>query len=213
MNVLSKSVLVGSGVALGALLMSNMFASNNNPELQAAIQAQDYSQLSAEMQERISEDKFEKIAQKHLTHDQVKEAVDAGDYDLLPIEAQERMDEEKFQEQVDRLTTQKAVKAAIDAGDYDAFVEVAEGKILDKITSEEDFNELLAQKVDRDAMRQTVETAVANNDFDAFSDAVDAFDGNGDKPEQTDEQKQQKFDRLVEYYDENGELPHMKKKR
>lgn len=194
MKALQKSLLVVGGTVVGIAIAGGMFAYQDgrigqftpDESVKTAIQANDYSQLSTEAQAKITEDRFAKM--------------------------------------VDRQATKKAVQTAIEQADYNAFLQVADEKILDRVDSQEDFDELVTRHQARTAHREALETAVKNNDFAAFDAAIEshkatmeAIDDDDDRhhnrPELTDEQKQEKFQKLVEYYTENGELPpHLEKR-
>jgi adenylate kinase family enzyme len=188
--------------------------------MNAAIEANDYSLLTAEMQEKISEEKFDKISTKHALHDAVKTAIEAQDYSLVPEEAQERITQEKFEEIITNQAQKSAVRDAIEANDYQAFVEVADEKALERISSEADFDAAVAKNQERAANKEALETTIQNNDFASFQKLVEQHQANkeaarpDDAPERdepTTEQQQEKFDSLVEYYNTNGELPAMNK--
>lgn len=155
--------------------------------------------------------------------DTVRAAIEASDYSQLSTDMQDKISEDRFAKMTERHATKAAVQTAIENGDYDAFVEVADERMLDRIEDQEDFDKMVTRHQTRTAHREAIETAVKNNDFAAFDAAMEAHktamealdDGDDhprhtERPTLTDEQKQEKFDKLVEYYTENGELPQRK---
>lgn len=121
------------------------------------------------------------------------------------------------------------VKDAIEANDYAAFVESAPEMMLERIDSEEAFNEFTERKTQmeaaHEAMKIATTNAVANNDFVAFEAAHEAMQAQLEalrpddvearqrRAERTDEEQQTHFDELVEYYEANGELPERQMKK
>jgi len=106
----------------------------------------------------------------------------------------------------------EAVHAAVDANDYSQLSTEAQEKI-----SQERFAEMVAKKSSMDAHRSAIESAVSSNDFNAFKAEIESHkadrpekeDGE-DRPEReqpTEEELQTKFNEMVTYYNENGELP------
>ncbi len=125
--------------------------------------------------------------------------------------------------------------SAVKTNDYAAFVESAPEQLLNKVDSEEAFNEFAAQKAEMDVLHRETQAnilaAVQTNNYDAFQkvteamkakmDELHADDDNGfgmkGRPELTAEQEaefgtrqQEMFDKMVTYYEENGELPEQK---
>lgn len=126
--------------------------------------------------------------------------------------------------------------SAVKTNDYAAFVEAAPAHLLKKVDSEEAFNEFAAQKGEMDALHEEMQAdvlaAVEANDYEAFQKATEAMktkmeemhaddEDNGfamqGRPELTAEQEaefgtrqQEMFDKMVSYYEENGELPEPK---
>lgn len=135
-------------------------------------------------------------------------------------------DEQKAEMKANR----EAVKSAIEANDYVAFqtavAGIEKGKFADKEVSAEQFAQMVAMHETKGVHRAVVESAVKANDFAAFVTAheemkttmeanrpTDASDRKGNRPELSDteqtEKLQERFDNLVTYYAENGELPTM----
>jgi hypothetical protein len=96
---------------------------------------------------------------------------------------------------------------------------------LQEEISEEDFDNMVEYHEMREAHHAAIEEAVMNNDFDAFvtahkewteimhkeheEDMDEGDDEREDNHEMTEEKLQERFDSLVAYYNENGELPEM----
>jgi hypothetical protein len=120
------------------------------------------------------------------------------------------------------------VKEAIEAQDYATFLEVAPDKILERVTSEADFEALIERKQQMQTLRTDkkaqVEIAVQENDLEVFVAAVEDFHAAKQALRQSDaddvakklktppttEQLEERFNNLVDYYNENGELPEHK---
>lgn len=128
--------------------------------------------------------------------------------------------------------------SAVKTNDYAAFVEAAPAHLLKKVDSEEAFGEFAAQKGEMDALHEEMQAdvlaAVEANDYEAFQKAAEAMKTKMDemhaddedsgfgmhmkgRPELTAEQEaefgtrqQEMFDKMVTYYEENGELPEQK---
>ena len=125
------------------------------------------------------------------------------------------------------------VSTAIETNDYAAFVEVAPAKLLEKVTSETDFLAFVSEKEEKkaahEAMKSELEKAVVSNDFEAFlaikegakaQKAASRPDDDPERPELSEEdlakkelKMQEKFEKLVTYYNENGELPERSMKK
>lgn len=144
--------------------------------VRVAIEANDYSQLSSEMQNKISEKKFAKMSQHKERKNAIKKALEANDYNLLPDTAKKRMSQEKFDQKVkhynQKQAHKKAITQAVATNDFSAFEAAME-----------------THRAEKEANRSSDDSKHHN------------------KPELTDEQKQEKFQKLVDYYNENGELP------
>jgi BMFP domain-containing protein YqiC len=125
------------------------------------------------------------------------------------------------------------VKTAIVANDYASFVESAPEKLLERIHSEEAFDEFVAYREAKDQIQADAESqvldAVQSNDFAAFQkvqtdtkakmkelhdslELVESKEGDSERvrPEPTAEQtakmeekQQERFEEIVSYYEEN----------
>ena len=157
----------------------------------------------------------------------LKDAVEANDYSLIPEDLQDRITQEKFEQMAEHKATHDAVEAAIEAGDYDAFLEVAPEKMLEKI-DEDKFNEMIERHAEMEAHQAELEAVVAANDFESFVALMEEhkvemearMEENGEmkfgnwerfeeelSEEELTERLQTKFEELVSYYEEHGELP------
>lgn len=174
----------------------------------------------------------EQKAEMKADREAVQAAVEANDYSKLTTEQQAKISTEKFAEMVTRETTHKVVESAIEANDYTAFqtavAGIEKGKFADKEVSAEQFAQMVEMKKAKTAHQAVVESAVKANDFAAFVTAheemkttmeanrpTDMSDRKDNHPELSDteqaEKLQERFDNLVTYYAENGELPTMDK--
>ena len=125
-------------------------------------------------------------------HEEVRAAIEANDYSLLPTEVQEKISEEQFAEKVEHHADMEENKAAVEEAvannDFAAFQALHEAK-----------------RAEMEAKRQ--------ERIDAGEDVKEPREGS---EELTDEEKEAKmrerFDEMVAYYDENGELPEMEHK-
>jgi electron transfer flavoprotein alpha subunit len=193
----NKTMIVLGGVAIALTTTGVLFAQNLNPAA---------------------------MAEKQAYRATVQTAVETNDYAGLTDEIKDRITEEKFADMVERQSTRDAVKNAIESNDYDAFQSVAGEKMLEKIDSQEAFEQMTARHAAMAAHKTAIEATVQANDYDAFVSAMEthkaAMEANrpDDAPvreaKEIDEEKlQERFEKMVEYYQENGELPHMNHKR
>lgn len=190
MKSLQKTLLIAGGTVIGIAVAGGMFAYQDGK----------IGRFSAD--------------------ETVQAAIDSNDYAQLSDAAQSRITEEKFAEMIDHQATRKAVETAIENNDYGAFVEAADDRMLERINSQEAFDEFVVRRVAMETHKAAIEEAVANNDYNAFVTEMDTHKAEietnkpADAPERdhnhaelTNEQKQKKFQELVNYYVTNGELP------
>lgn len=137
-----------SGVAVFGLVVTAvgtnaMGFGNASTEVKEALQARDYSAfkeaVSAEGEDKLSsklenltEDKFNKIADKFESKEAIKAAIEADDYSLLPANAADKIDQEKFDKMVDRHAEREEFKSAIQTAiinnNFDAYATAIEAK-------------------------------------------------------------------------------------
>lgn len=143
----------------------------------------------------------------------VRTAVEANNYASLPDTAKAKISEAQFAQMVARNEEHEAVEKAISSGDYVAF----KNAMIAQIPTETEFAEMVARHKAHTEAQAKIELAVKNNDFAAFKAVMEAgkaqmFANHPDIPNDapkalSDEKLQKHFDRLVEYYTENGKLP------
>lgn len=125
--------------------------------------------------------------------------------------------QEQLNTMADKLSDRQAVKDAINANDYEAFKKVAGEKMLERVNTQEEFNQLVTRNNERKAAMTQVDEAVKNNDFNAYKTALTNLKESrpegmrgGDRGERrtpTDAQLQARFDELVAQYKADGTLP------
>lgn len=137
-------------------------------------------------------------------HDQVKAAVDANNYALLPAEAQAKIDQEKFTFMVEWHAEKQEHKAQLEAvvqsWNFEAFQALRESH---KTLKEGEMAQRLEEKLsslseeERTAKKAHIEKMQWRKDL---------------KPQPSEEDMQEKFNEMVTYYNENGELPEKRMK-
>lgn len=155
----------------------------------------------------------------------VREAISNNDFDAFKIalvdEASKRassLTQDEFNQIVEKHTNRTKVQEAVATNDYNLFKEVADDRILQRVNSEEEFAKLVKAHGIHQATQTKILEAVKNNDFEAFKSAVTeqrtTINNLGIVRSKkmiqrtpTDEMLQQRFDKLVEYYKVNGNLP------
>lgn len=143
----------------------------------------------------------------------IRTALEANNYASLPDTAKAKISEAQFAQMVARNEEHEAVEKAISSGDYVAF----KNAMIAQIPTETEFAEMVARHKAHTEAQAKIELAVKNNDFAAFKAAMESqkaqmLAGHPDMPNDapkalSDEKLQKHFDRLVEYYTENGKLP------
>lgn len=121
-------------------------------------------------------------------HGEIRTAIESGDYDALPESAKEKIDAEKFAKKVERYGEMEEKKAKMEniikAGDFESFK-----------------SEMANNRAEREAkiLEKTWEIG------EKIRDRI------GERLDPTEEELQEKFNRLTEYYNENDELPQGKR--
>lgn len=135
----NTTLLTAAGISAAALLtLGSTFAFKGGftgqwlqqEWIQQAIEANDYSQLSEELQNKISEDRFNMMVEKYQGHQKLESAIESNDYNAFkesaPDKFLEQIDsQEKFEELVTRhnqmQAQQTAIEDAVKNDDFDAF--------------------------------------------------------------------------------------------
>ncbi|USN56479.1 MAG: hypothetical protein H6766_05555 [Candidatus Peribacteria bacterium] len=139
-----------------------------------------------------------------FSDDTVQAALEANDYSALSTEAQAQITEDQFADMEAHQASREAIQTAIANRDYEAFLAAADDRMLERIDSEEAFNELVTREAAQTTYQSALEAAVVANDYDAYIAAEDALH---EAMQPSDEDKQARFQELVTYYEENGALP------
>jgi hypothetical protein len=130
----------------------------------------------------------------------------------LATERVNGMTQDQFNAKADKYTQIKGVQDAVEKNDYEAFKKVAGQKMLQKVDSQEKFNKLVEANKTRTEYEAKVAETIKNNDFNAFKE-LEANRPNPVGKERrakrtpTDEQLQNRFNKMVEAYKTNGMLP------
>ncbi len=153
--------------------------------LHEAVENDDYDMLSAEAQEKISEEEFDEMVEKHDNREATRAAIEANDYDALPDDT--KLTEEEFAEKVERHDAWEEhvenVQSAVENGNFEEFQEEAER-----------YHALLAEwNVEHDT-----------DHHDKWEDMTE---------EEQLEMMEQRFETLLTYYEENGEHMDMEEMR
>lgn len=134
---------------------------NENPELQTAIDNNDYdafmsalSSIDSEAALRFTQERFENMVLRHEAREDIQKAIENDDYNAFIEALNEKnenrlnlMTEERFAEMVQRNQNHQAIEDAIEAEDYEAWIEAVSkmpraGKMSEVVT-EEDFDTLI----------------------------------------------------------------------
>jgi len=149
--------LTGAAYAFGGFGNHEKGFMSQNTNVQSAIENNDYdafveaaSEVDSNAVDRIDEERFALMVDKHENREAMDAALDAEDYEtfkeIMNERCERRMDqmtEEKFQEMVDVKQAHDAVKSSIESEDYDAWVSAVSslphGSGMADVVSEEDF--------------------------------------------------------------------------
>ena len=123
--------------------------------------------------------------------------------------------EDQFNKLSNNVSQHKAAQEAIANNDYTAFKNSGDTKMLKRITTEDQFKQLVSDYQSRKSAQQAMNEAIKNNDFVAYKAAWSSlrstFDENKDtqrtRPQPTDAELQTRFDALVKQYKADGSLP------
>jgi hypothetical protein len=124
--------------------------------------------------------------------------------------------QEQLNTKSDRYTAHKAVDTAITNNDYEAFKKSADERMLTRVTSQADFDKLVADKKAKTEYQIKVAETIKNNDFNAFKELsknkptrtlTDGRGNDNNRPTPTDEQFQTRFNEMVAQYKADGSLP------
>lgn len=126
---------------------------NKNPEVQAAVEAGDFSQLPEDS--KLTEEEFNIIVE-------IKAAKDAGDDETATTLKAELKEIHQAKREAKKANREE-VRAAVEAGDYS---QLPEGSNI----TESKFDEMVAHKAEREAIKATVEAG----DYAEFQSLVSA---------------------------------------
>ena len=129
----------------------------------------------------------------------VKAAIEANDYSLLSDDAKEKIDFDGFQDMIARKAEKEAQKVELERivawGDFSAFSAfVSEKKAQKEAAMEEKLAEKLAEATPDEAAQIQEKIAKKKEKM-------------AERGELTEEEMQEKFNELTDYYTENGALP------
>lgn len=131
----------------------------------------------------------------------------------------DKLTESKFNEMSKKAQSMEATKKAIEEGNYENFKKSADARMLAKVTSQADFDKLVAEFKSAKAIQDKITQAIKDNNFEAFKSAHTEMktlresnkssnkEGKTNKTAPTDEQLKSKFDKLVAQYKADGSLP------
>lgn len=132
--------------------------------------------------------------------------------DALKVESNKRIDsitQDQFNSMQSRYQTSQKVQETINNNDYAAFQTVAPERLKQRINSQEEFDKLVALSTKRKEVETQLNTAAQNQDKTAFTNAYNEWqsyldsnrsnsDNTRNRPQPTEEMKQQRIDRLYE---------------
>jgi hypothetical protein len=144
----------------------------------------------------------------------VRRAVEANNYASLPDTTKAKITETRFADMVAKNADRAVVEKAFESGDYVAF----KNAMIAQIPDEAVFQKKVSMHKARYEAQSKIETAVKNKDFAAFKSVMESQRAEMEVnrlsgvsvPKIDDAQVQKRFDSLVEYYVENGQLPETK---
>lgn len=102
----------------------------NQEGVQQALEANDYSQLSEELQNKITEDRFNMMVEQYQNHQKLESAIESKDYNAFKENAPDKLleqidSEQKFNDLVAKHDEMEAHRTAIEDAvkneDFDAF--------------------------------------------------------------------------------------------
>ena len=136
----------------------------------------------------------------------MKTAIEAQDYSLIPADLQDKITAERFDQMIERKANKEAKMAELEtivvANDFSAFKTFRANMVADK----------QAYKLER--MNEKLAEATTEAQKTRIQDRMSSFqERSANRTEKTDAELQEKFDEMVNYYNENGSLEGMKGER
>lgn len=131
----------------------------------------------------------------------------------------ENLTQDEFNKMADGFAQKESLQKTIDDNNYEEFKRIAGEKVLNRVNSQEEFNKLVEHNQKRKEYNTRLEEVVRNSDFDGYKKLLEEqkqqFENNNPRigkriarnRQVTDEQLKTRFDRLVEQYKQDGQLP------
>ncbi len=155
-----------------------------------------------------------------------KDALLKGDftaYKTSIVESSKKKSDSLTQEQFNTMSTQaiarEATNKAIAEGNYENFKKSADARLLSKVTTQADFDKLVAQFKATKVIQDKINQAIKDNNFDAFKNAQTELKAlrDANKPAElnskhnhpipTDAELKTRFDEIVAKFKADGTLP------